>query len=180
MMKCFERLVKDHIMSRLPATLDPLQFVYRPNRSTDDAIPAVLHRSLTHLENKNGYVRIFFIDFSSAFSIVIPQHLVKKLSPLRIDTPLCNWLLDFISDIPQTIRVGVNTLETIIMNTGVPQDCVLSPLLFSLMTHDCCATYNSNHIIKFADDTMVVGLISYDDDSAYREEVNQLVVWNMA
>ena len=33
-MKCFERLVKDHITSTLPDTLDPLQFAYRPNRST--------------------------------------------------------------------------------------------------------------------------------------------------
>ncbi|KAK1787340.1 hypothetical protein P4O66_002839 [Electrophorus voltai] len=32
-------------------------------------------------------------------------------------------------------------------------------------------------IIKFADDTTVVGLISNDDDLAYKEEVNQLVVW---
>lgn len=37
-MKCFERLVKDHITSILPDTLDPLKFAYRPNRSTDDAI----------------------------------------------------------------------------------------------------------------------------------------------
>ena len=37
-MKCFERLVKDHITSTLPDTLDPLQFAYCPNRSTDDAI----------------------------------------------------------------------------------------------------------------------------------------------
>jgi hypothetical protein len=35
--KCFERLVKDHITSTLPDTLDLLQFNYRPNRSTDDA-----------------------------------------------------------------------------------------------------------------------------------------------
>ncbi|KAK1784847.1 hypothetical protein P4O66_018282, partial [Electrophorus voltai] len=73
--KCFEKLVKDHITSRLPATLDPLQFPYRPNRSTDDAISAALHRSLAHLENKNNYVRMLFIDFSSAFNTVIPQHL---------------------------------------------------------------------------------------------------------
>ena len=33
-MKCFERLVKDHITSTLPNTLDPLQFAYRPNTST--------------------------------------------------------------------------------------------------------------------------------------------------
>ena len=41
-MKCFERLVKDHITSTLPVTLDPLQFAYLPNRSTDDAIAITL------------------------------------------------------------------------------------------------------------------------------------------
>ena len=30
-MKCFERVVKDHITSTLPATLDPLQFAYPPH-----------------------------------------------------------------------------------------------------------------------------------------------------
>jgi hypothetical protein len=38
-MKCFERLVKDHITSILPDILDPLQFAYRPKRSTDDTLP---------------------------------------------------------------------------------------------------------------------------------------------
>ena len=41
-MKCFERLVKDHITSTLPDTLDQFQFAYRPNRSTDDAIAITL------------------------------------------------------------------------------------------------------------------------------------------
>ena len=31
-MKCFEGLVKVHVTSTLPDTLDPLQFAYRPNR----------------------------------------------------------------------------------------------------------------------------------------------------
>ncbi len=57
-MKVFERLLKKHICSSIPATLDPLQFAYRPNRSTDDAISQVLHSSLTHIDSKNGnYVR---------------------------------------------------------------------------------------------------------------------------
>ena len=38
MMKCFERLVKEHITFRLPAKFDPLQFAYWPNRSTEDII----------------------------------------------------------------------------------------------------------------------------------------------
>ncbi|KAK3574123.1 hypothetical protein QTP86_003471 [Hemibagrus guttatus] len=37
--------------------------------------------------------------------------------------------------------------------------------------------HTSNHIIKFADDTTVLGLISKNDESAYREEVQQLTAW---
>jgi len=34
-----------------------------------------------------------------------------------------------------------------------------------------------NHIVKFADDTTVVGLFKDDNDLAYREEVEQLMGW---
>ncbi|KAL0161079.1 hypothetical protein M9458_044804, partial [Cirrhinus mrigala] len=57
------------------------------------------------------------------------------------------------------------------------QGCVLSPLLFMLLTHDCTAKFSSNHIIKFADGTTVVGLISNNGETPYREEVAQLVEW---
>ncbi len=67
-MKVFERLVKSHISSFIPVTLDPLQFAYRSNRSTDDAISHILHSSLTHIDSSNGnYARLLFIDYSSAF-----------------------------------------------------------------------------------------------------------------
>jgi hypothetical protein len=46
-MKCLERLVMAHINTIIPETLDPLQFAYRPNRSTDDAISIVLHTALS-------------------------------------------------------------------------------------------------------------------------------------
>jgi hypothetical protein len=37
--------------------------------------------------------------------------------------------------------------------------------------------HDSNTIIKFADDTTVVGLITYKDEPVYREEVRELDVW---
>ncbi|KAL2102811.1 hypothetical protein ACEWY4_001979 [Coilia grayii] len=175
-MKCFERLVKAHITSSLPTTLDPYQFAYHPKHSTDDAIAIAPQLCLAHLENKNSHVRMLFIDFSSAFNAVFPHHLVNKLSEIGISTSLCNWLLDFLTNRPQTESVS-KTSETTIINARVPQGCVLSPLLFTLMTHDCCARFTSNHIIKFVDDTTVVGLISNEDDLAYREEVYQLINW---
>ncbi len=101
-----------NIKTSLLNTLDLLQFAYRPNHFTDDAISSTLHLALTHLENKDSYVRM--------------------------------------------------------------QGCVLSPLLFTQLTHDCTAKFSSDHIIKFANDTSVVGLISNNDKTHYRMEVAQL------
>ncbi|CDQ97627.1 unnamed protein product [Oncorhynchus mykiss] len=78
---------------------------------------------------------------------------------------------------PQVVRVGNNISTPLIPNTGAPQGCVLSPLLYSLFTHDCVAMHASNSIIKFADDTTVVGLITNNNEMAYREEVRALGVW---
>ncbi|XP_073780295.1 uncharacterized protein [Danio rerio] len=75
-MKCCERLVLAHLKDSLPPTLDPHQFAYRGNRSTDDAVSIALHSVLTHLDNKNTYARMLFVDFSSAFITVIPTKLL--------------------------------------------------------------------------------------------------------
>jgi hypothetical protein len=69
------------------------------------------------------------------------------------------------------VRVGNNT------STRVPQGYVLSPLLYSLFTLNCVTAHHSNTLIKFADDTTVVCLITDDDETAYREVVSDLAVW---
>ncbi len=120
---------------------------------------------------------MLFIDFSSAFNTIIPQQLINKLNLLGLNNSLCNWILDFLTGRPQSVRVGHKTSSTTTLSTGAPQGCVLSPLLFTLLTHDCTAKFSSNHIIKFADDTTVVGLISNNYETHYREEVAQLAEW---
>ncbi len=177
-MKVFERLLKKHICSSIPATLDPFQFAYRPNRSTDDAISQVLHSSLTHIDSKNGnYVRLLFIDYSSAFNTIVPSKLAVKLSDLGLNTSLCDWIQDFLTGRPQVVKMGQFTSNSITLNVGAPQGCVLSPLLYSLYTHDCVSSHSSTSIVKFADDTVVLGLISNNDETAYLGEVERLTSW---
>ena len=94
-MKCFERLVRAHINTIIPETLDPLQFAYRPNRSTD-AISIALHTALSHLDN----VRMLFIDYCSAFNTIVPSKLITKLRTLGLNTSLCNLILDFLMGHP--------------------------------------------------------------------------------
>ncbi len=144
--KVFERLLKKHICSSIPVTLNPLQFAYRPNMSTDDAISQVLNSSLTHIDSKNGnYVRLLFIDYSSAFNTIVPTKLAVKLSDLGLNTSLCDSIQDFL--------------------TG------------RLYTHDYVSSHSSTSIVKFADDTMVLGLISNNVETAYLDEVERLTSW---
>ena len=101
---------------------------------------------------------MLFIDYSSAFNTRVSSKLINKLRTLGLNTSLCNWILDFLTGRPQVVRVGNNKSATLILNTGAPQGCLLH--LYYLFTHDCTARHDSNTIIKFADDTTVVGLIT--------------------
>lgn len=55
------------------------------------------------------------------------------------------------------VRIGDHTSSTLVLNTGMPQGRVLSPTLFIIFTHNCTPNHASDNIVKFADDTTVVG-----------------------
>ncbi len=154
-----------------------LRFAHRPNRSTDDAISRVLHSSLSHIDSKNGnYVRLLFIDYSSAFNTIVPLKLSVKLSDLGLNTSLWDWIQDFLACRLQVVKMGQFTSNSITLNIGAPQGCVLSPLLYSLYTHDCVSSHSSTSIVKYADDTVVLGLISNNDETAYLDEVETYIM----
>ncbi len=55
--------------------------------------------------------------------------------------------------------------------------CPESPALLSIHTHDCVSSHSSTSIVTFADDTVVLGLISNNDETAYLDEVERLTSW---
>ncbi len=75
------------------------------------------------------------------------------------------------------MRLGKFSSSTRTISTGAPKGCILSPLLFSLYTNDCTSKDPSVKLLKFADDTTLIGLIQDGDESAYRQEVKELTVW---
>ncbi|KAK3546787.1 hypothetical protein QTP86_001620 [Hemibagrus guttatus] len=150
----------------------------RPKRrSVDDAVNMGLHFILQHLDKSGTYVRLLFVDFSSAFNTIIPTLLQTKLTQLSVPSSICQWITSFLTDRHQLVKLGKFTSYSRTTSTGAPQGCVLSPLLFSLYTNDCTSTDPSVKLLKFADDTTVIGLIQDGDESAYRQEIEQLAAW---
>ncbi|KAI4882563.1 hypothetical protein NFI96_002445 [Prochilodus magdalenae] len=96
---------------------DPMQFAYRQNRSTDDAIALTLHTALSHLDKQNTYVRMLFVEYSSAFNTIVPSRLDIKLRDLGLNSSLCSWILNFLTDRRQNnLSLNVNKTKELIVD----------------------------------------------------------------
>uniref|UniRef100_A0A3B1JAG4 Reverse transcriptase domain-containing protein n=1 Tax=Astyanax mexicanus TaxID=7994 RepID=A0A3B1JAG4_ASTMX len=134
--------------------------------------------SLPHPPGEEGHLRqnaVHRLQFSIQHHHPTEPHQEAKLArpqhpPLQLDPGLSD------GETPVSPVRGQH-LQHHHTEHGAPQGSVLSPLLFTLLTHDCAAKHSSNSFIKFADDTTVLGLITKGDESANREEVQRLTDW---
>ena len=176
-MKCFEKLILSKIKAQTKNILDPHQFAYQSKRSVEDALLVFTNNIYKHLDTPKTYCRILFVDFSSAFNTIQPLDLVRKLCDTKMNKTLIAWVLDFMTGREQYVKVRGEKSDIITTNTGAPQGCVISPMLFILHTNDCLSYSPQVPLLKFADDTTLQGMITEDDESTYREEVDQFVSW---
>jgi len=173
-MKCFERIILKKILSQTHQSLDPFQFAYRQNRSTDDATLTLLNNSYTHLEEPGSFVRILFIDFSSAFNTIQPHLMALKLQSLDVNPKLILWIVSFLTNRTQSVCFQGCLSNSRTTYSGSPQGTVLSPVLFTLYTNDCVGS-PVTPLIKYSDDSALQDLSN--SHSVYVEEVNKFVTW---
>ncbi len=126
-MKCFERLGHSAHQVCLPPSLDPFQFAYRSNRSTDDAIATALHPALTHLDKTDTYVRLLFIDFSSAFNTIILNSSSINWSSWGSIRRCATGCWTFWPGDPQAVRVGSTHPAPAHWTQGPPKDVCWAP-----------------------------------------------------
>ncbi len=103
---------------------------------------------------------MLFVYFSSAFNIISPMN---KFSTLGLSTTLCNWILDFLTNRPQTVQIGGHTSSTLVLNT--------------LYTYDCNPQHGDNSIVKFVDNSTIICWISNNDETSYQEDSTDSAEW---
>ena len=118
-MKQFEKLVKLELVAKTVNQLDPFQFAYRENRGVQDATVTLLNLLFKHLEGSKNHARLLFIDFSSAFNTIQPHVLVEKLiNNFGLDLCLVGWILDFLTNRTQCVRVNGRLSSLLPSSTG--------------------------------------------------------------
>lgn len=142
---------QQHIKDTILAGLDNPQFGDRENHSTEDAV-SLLHAALTHLQHPDTYVRILFLDFSSAFNTCQPWSSTTwahhSAPGSRTHSPT-----------GRNVTIRKTTSAPLILNTAIcacPQ--VPKPV-----------PHSTNMVVKFADDTTLIGRISNNDETHYRD-----------
>lgn len=176
-MKTFERLVLVHMRPVIKLFKDPFQFAYSEDLGVEDAVLTLTHVLHSHLDNAKTYARVLFVDFSSAFNTIQPHILMQKLIDMKMNSNLILWINEFLTNRPQYVKFNGTKSRVIILNTGAPQGCVLSAILFTIYTADCKSSSGHTIIIKYADDTVIVGLISNEDEHDYMEQVGNFTQW---
>ena len=177
-MKTLERIILNHLLPQVKPSMDQLQFAYSEGLGVDDAVLTLLHTLHKHLDGVGTKARLLFIDFSSAFNTIQPHLLMDKLMKMNVNANLVLWIQSFLSNrLCKYVNFNGTLSDVIEINTGAPQGCVLSAVLFIIYTADCRSS--SKHVIvKYADDTVIIGLISNEDDvETYTQEINHFVNW---
>ena len=112
------------------------------------------------------------------------EKLVQKLFNMKLPSSIILWIFDYLTRRLQYVRLNGLLSSAIRTNTGAPQGTVLAPFLFSLYTADCRSTEESCPLVKFADDTELVGKISKDErkisndeDAIYHKQTENFVNW---
>ena len=176
--KQLERLVCNNLTSSLSGRLDPLQFAYKAKRGVADATATLLDSCCSHLDKPHTFVRILMMDFSSAFNTIQPHLLLKRLIDLEISPSVVLWIRSFLCDRPQRVIVNGALSDQIVVNTGAPQGCTLSPLLFSVYTNEMTCDDNILKLVKFADDMALAARLQDENSlSMYFDFINRLVKW---
>ena len=119
LMRCFEKLVLKLIRDNIPASLDSTNKLSEPTDT--QRLPYLLPSTqCPHTEKKNTYVRMPFLDFSSAFNTISSMKLTDLL--LMAAKPRSWLLIDWKNDTSShLIYIGGAEVEQVnwIMITGI-------------------------------------------------------------
>jgi hypothetical protein len=130
----YRRLLR-HLRSR--NFLSRFQAGFRSHYCTADQLFRLSHAISSAFAEHRG-LPIAFLDLKNAFDTVWHDALLLKLHRAGVDNHLLFWIRSFLSHRSFFIQTLTAVSDPFPIRCGVPQGCVLSPLLFLVFINDAC------------------------------------------
>ena len=179
-MKVFERMLYDELLTRTIDKIDTHQHGFLRNRSCNSNLLLFTESIARSLHEKIGTDVIYF-DFAKAFDTVSHDLILNKLkTQYNIDGTLLKFFTEYLRNRKQRVILDNVISESVDVLSGVPQGSILGPLLFVLFINDIYENINKDsNIALFADDTKIWRDINSElDCETLQNDINTLSIWS--
>ena len=92
------------------------------------------------------------MDMSKAFDKVNHDCLLQKLRAFEFGGSLLQWFSSYLMGRYQRVIILGETSDLVPVNSGVPQDSILGPMLFLIYVTNLPDSVLTSHVAIFADD----------------------------
>jgi len=154
------KLLESLVLKSMSPELFPLfgasQHAFRKHGSTESALVKIHDCVTEYLDVPNvNAVRMTCLDLSKAFDRVLHNKLINRLISCNINRGFVSWLIDFLLNRVQRLKLGNIFGPVHCVPSGIPQGSILGPTLFSCFMGSLSVSSDST-IVLYADDLTLV------------------------
>jgi hypothetical protein len=127
--RIWEKIIHQQLLNYIGSKIPLHQHGFLPTRGTYDAI-FQLQQQFETCSRRKQHLTIFFGDITTAYDKVWHEGLILQLHLMSTPTPLIKLIANFLDNRTFFIQYQNTKSNIKTIRAGVPQGCILSPLLF--------------------------------------------------
>jgi len=130
--KIYANILNEKLVKEAEKKMKDVQFGFRKEKGTTDAIYTVNYVANRQLSKKRGKIFAFFADMKAAFDKVDRRKLNEMMKRIGIEDNLRVRIMETYKETRNLVKMRDKKLSEFWTERGVRQGCPMSPTLFNI------------------------------------------------